>query len=288
MTSLKRIALLTIVMALACAGTAHAGNLGAKGGFTYVNKTQKAPASSEYGVGNVAAVCPNGALPVGGGLEIKAPASSAVIAGSSTASGGTWYGQAWSFGLQEKREVTSWAICSKKMKQEYESSTSLTYTGTIAAQGKANCPAGLSTTGGGVFLNSSASNWQMTMSRPANGLDGDSKIDDAWVTGLRHRVGSSDTVFPRVECLPGETKIVQEETSGKEPVKAKALCPASKSVTGGGWEIVPDEDGFGWSTASKPIDSKADKDKVPDDGWQVNATMGDDQKRDVVVYAACR
>jgi hypothetical protein len=286
----KTSAIVATLAALAVAAPSQAANLGTTGGFTYVKKSDKMPASDDFSVGSPEADCPGGTAPVGGGAAIDSDPFSSTIVTTTTNGDDSWSTQLWNYGLFKKSRASAWAICTQKnskVKNKF-SPQSVNAPGPYSLS--AQCPNGSTISGGGVAGGpSDVRSWYAHASYMADGADADTEPNDLWVGSIEHRDASQDIWSMGAVCFKsGNPTYKTNIVAMTDPAKAKVMCPNGKSVTGGGFFSPEDDSADASASTSKPIDSNKDNDKIPDDGWQVEMSDPNQPTLQAGVVAACR
>jgi hypothetical protein len=285
----KPLWIVSLVAVFACAPAAHAEVLGSAGGFTYAKATESMSAEDGYSVAHPAVKCMDGDVPVGGGGALSSNPQASAIAGSYPVRR-KWVAGVWNFAQSAKARATAYAVCSKRV-TKISRVTATTSFANIGAQIPApvDCLTPGSTVTAGGFSVADPTHWTDHGSFPTDGLDEGSETGDGWQIVAQHRVAAEEDLTAYVVCMEGGApQYVSQFVQDADPVTAKVFCPAGTSVTGGGYNATGDAQGDAYPVVSKPIDSKADNDKVPDDGWLVEMS---DPTFDVIaatVYAACR
>jgi hypothetical protein len=154
-----------------------------------------------------------------------------------------------------------------------------------------SCPRGTKLAGGGVVTHGGDHATEIGDTEPADGNDGNSKRDDAWVAGVNN--GSASTVHLTVTAVcakRGTYKVVSSRTerlADSSQVTAFALCPRGAQVTSGGVRITGTDSDLEVAQ-SAPIDS-GDRGSVPDNGWRGaanNQSTGQPQR--MQTFAVCK
>jgi hypothetical protein len=81
------------------------------------------------------------------------------------------------------------------------------------------------------------------------------------------------------------------EVAGNSAAKATVECKAAEAVAGGGFRTQVKQNGLqgfdAWAVQSRPVDTKSDKNKVPDDGWRAKVYNSTAPKHVLKVQATC-
>ncbi len=269
---LKTAGLTAAVMAgLAAAPVASAEVLGTKGGFTYVKKEKTLPGSSGVQTADATAKCPNSTEHTGGGGTVTGRPTGTTLASSGTATDRQWYVEGWHTGINPtNRKLTAWVICSKKTgKFSMNSQPQSVDAGPTTASATAECTGGAAAVGGGVRLIGPAQDWSLNSTSPVDVGSPDPFMDNGWRSFAYHRSGPPASMIADVICMDGPVPAYSEtsRTTSAKKVTIKSTCDGGRSVIGGGaFASGPSQDAH--ITSTNPIDTNADKDKVPDDGWK--------------------
>jgi len=289
MTSKVGGVVLAASLALAAA-PAHAAELGHAGGFTYVKKSKilgDTTSGTTSGEG-VEAKCPDGSVPAGGGTSVSGDPLASYVSASAPKQR-SWFSSGWHFDT-ESGKATAWGICTKKKSKVRVSSESLNIAGGVSGSFATPCGQDAAVSGG-VRPQVGIEEWWLNTSSPVDGgADADEKPDDSWLSITWHRPGffpPQDVSFDAV-CMK-DTKVAYKVAgiafSTQQINKPKVHCPKRKNVVGGGPSVSgPASQSHVAKTA--PLDD-GDKNKVPDDGWQITVVNPSMAEMDVVVYAAC-
>lgn len=287
---MKKAGTVVALLALIAAAPASAETLGSEGGFTYVKKT----ATIAGGMGESAeanARCASGSESTGGGVTVGGPPAGSAIATSGKVSELQWFADAFHLST-DKATLTSWAVCSKKA-SKISQGTAPESVPVAPANATETATCDLSqgfVTGGGVRTIGASSEWSLNATYPEDGGDGDTMPNDAWRTFTFHREGPARTILADVVCMKGKqpSYVVNQLASVEQPkTKLRAKCPKGKSVTGGGGFVSGGTDDS-HITSTRPYDSKKDKGKVPDDGWEVKFFDDNGVTQDYRAYAVCK
>ena len=265
------------------AGIAVAGgvteSLGQSHGLEYVRGKLNAVTAQA----GAEAVCDAEDSATGGGGSISGNTGNASLnASSPTAPVPGWQARGSTSGAQP-RVVTAYAICGNQPVGE-TTNTETFPAGTSFGDGRV-CPGaavgtsgGLSATGSDVLINAMVPNnppfdFLISYTNPGPG--------DATVTAY-----ARCTDVLEVRTRTSEVKRIDPGESGK----AIASCKASEAVVGGGLETAGDSlaSPQPWVTAIKPWDSKADRRRVPDDGWLARAHHSGTKQVELTAYAVCK
>ncbi len=279
-------------MMLATGGVASA----ASGGLSYPPRfTKGLPDDSATGDGvtSGSVLCPNGhPHVVGGGVDIEGADPNLDLEVKSTSPSST-SGGGWSISANNSSgsaaQMTIYAICATG---DY---TYATRTVTIPAgdtnAAKARCPAGRKVIGGGVATHPGDHSVEVFISRPADGSDANSRLDDAWYGAAGNGTDSAVSMRVFAVCAKHGTYTVKVGPSVTvldfDSATSTVKCPSGTRVTGGGASI----DGASTDVElhdSFPIDGP-DDDAFADDGWQ--STMYNDlsgHTRHMRTYAICK
>jgi hypothetical protein len=241
--------------------------------------------------------CKGSTAVVGGGVGLTGPSRKSHVAygfpGDDTSDGDlvaddVWKGAGVQRGNPRALKITTYSICLTQGvgPVNYASSPAGTVAVGDAFSEKATCPKGTAVAAGG----SDVYRGTVSTSSPFDGSDAGRAPDDGWkVTGVNSETSPTDLTVWAV-CLNTSHKLsyvaAHGTTPGKDSKSIKASCPDGAAATGGGYTIkgAPDTR---FAHVSRPRDSDADKDKVPDDRWQVSAVNLSDQSAKTTVIVAC-
>ena len=268
--------------AVALAGwTPQSKNEGSANGLNYRSATQ-----TFAGSGGATAACKGMRKVTGGGAELDGSVAEGTIHhldandSDEVSPKRGWTGEGLAVPNGQDLEVT--AICAKP-KGIVQNSEIDTPSGAGAPFGTtAECPAGTRVTGGGFHGNDSDDD--VLLSAPVDtAADTDTKPDDGWSAEvIADSIG--DTVTVTVVCSKRlKLKYVQTDLTAPSGVQETAVCPDSRSVTGGGHSL---PGGAGATIHSSNPADVGDGDDVPSDGWHAQARV-DSGSRTLLVYAVC-
>lgn len=263
--------------ALVVAPSALANNLGSAGGFTYV-KGSATVSEVDFTLASPTAQCPDGMIATGGGASLDSDPRFSFIGDTYPGNTG-WQADVWNYNTRKTSKATAWAVC-------VPNSGTLTYISAISSLSNspataefAYCPGGSTITGGGVYEDDPLV-WHPRASATNTGGE--------WLIENIHLVDESDNyaVFAACWSEGGTPSYKRKQVTGRGVLTAKAYCPKGKSVTGGGF--IGEGNSLAGAAVSKPIDSKKDADKVPDDGWMAVVNNGGNKKKYAMAQVACR
>jgi hypothetical protein len=154
-------------------------------------------------------------------------------------------------------------VCTSKTARFSEDSTNFPAAASPASSnGTIECNDGHAV-GGGATLSGAPGDWQLNSTFPIVN-------SNAWRVFAQHYAGgavTTSTVF--VVCIKGRAPHYRNESksSSKSKMAVKTACKANEAVIGGGAFVGGSTD-EAHLTSTAPIDTRADKDKVPDNGWK--------------------
>ena len=267
---------------LVMATPAGAKVLGANGDFTYVKKSGVLP-NPPFESGEAEVNCPNGTEHTGGGASAIGPPAVTYLATNGATFDDGWIVNGWQDEIDKKKKIIAWGICTSKPAKV--SDVGQNFPGAAApasANGIAECDSG-HVVGGGASLSGAPVDWQLNSTFPIVN-------DDSWRVYAHHRAGGA-TMFNQVfvVCMEGKApRYVRDEIiTNAEKVTRKATCRDSEAVIGGGAYVTGDTDDA-HVVATAPLDTKADKDKVPDNGWKAKFYNDSGINQEFRAHAICR
>lgn len=234
-----------------------------------------APKSEFFSVAQPQIYCPNGYLPVGGGAEIPGPERNSAIAGLHPEPGNSWGADVWSYGVNKKVKTTAWGVCAENLGNISTASSTVNTSGIGASAGVPECPGAMQPAGGG-YEAANVTDWYMRTTGYSS---------TGWATEVWRRVDGAGSYTTYANCMSGGSpKLSRKFVKAKRHVTVTAWCKGDRHVTGGG----PLGEDKSWAVVSKPVDSKADANKIPDDGWRAKVIIPGRKKHNVGVDASCR
>ncbi|MEJ7876139.1 MAG: hypothetical protein WKF62_05720 [Solirubrobacterales bacterium] len=275
-----------VVGALSVAGpvaSADAGgmgatqNLGKAGPLDYL-RTKRSEVQSQAGPPTA---CKGADQITGGGAAIGGKPAKAHL----NSSGPVFNDEAW---LGEGRTasgsetVASWAICGDAETTQVASTDSF---GQVQYNAGFSCNAGESLSGG---IRSAGGDVLL------NGAFPDDSAGDTfdWIDSYQNDVAATATITSAVICSAGYPVVhraASQQVKPGEAAKSIARCEHGEVVAGGGVSMTRQgiPQGDVWAQATRPWDSKDDKNKTPEDGWFAKSLNDTDQKVTLTSYASC-
>ena len=262
------VAVLTMLLAAAPAG---AEVLGEKGGLIYVKQQGVLPQGPGTQAAEATAQCPDGSVHVGGGTTVTGSPTGTAISTSGPTSSDEWDSSGWHTGINSTDEtITAWLVCTEKVgKISAEVEIVEVFDAPGGESGTPLCVEGHATSGG-VLIPGPTADWWLNSTNGVDTGDADANPDDGWATWVHHLNGPGADIITIVVCMAGKEPVYRlksKESSDVEKVAKKVFCPKGTSAAGGG-AFASGSTRDAHITSSAPIDSKKDKDKVPDDGWK--------------------
>ncbi len=197
---------------------------------------------------------------------------------------------AWHTGINtgSNSPLAAYAICTPKQgKVSDEAMFELVPAAPADATVDVACTSG-NAVGGGVAASGSAADFWLHANLPLDLVDSNQEPDDGWRGTMFHHQGSLSGMTVRLVCMEG--KVPDYETKSRSTDGSptlKAMCDDGKSVTGGGAFAGADaSDSHVLSTV--PVDSKRDRNRIPDDGWKASFYNDNAVNQTFAVTAICR
>jgi hypothetical protein len=232
--------------------------------------------------------CGDSEFPLGAGADATGKAKHTRVSAASPTTLGLIHDAVFSDsqrtgGGTDKRSVT-FGVCRSSVPSAY-SFNSVEAPPGASTTAKVECPIGKSV-GGGFDLDSG----NVVRSAPADGADANSRADDAWIVTGRPDLAKQG-VGTQIACDdPPSGPTARPSTAGRVRANRartlRASCPRDTSVASGGFRIAGPA-AKNRVHGTRPVDSKADGNKVPDDAWQATLVNGTGKRRRAVVYAVC-
>jgi hypothetical protein len=151
--------------------------------------------------------CPAGSSAVGGGVYISGTSLDLVVSTSKPWDSGDrdskpndgWFGRA-NNGSGSNEAMETWAVCSSNGRFAYtHGSSKLRPRGEALAQ--AQCPSKSRLVGGGTQISKAGLKTRITYTQPYDGPDGDSSMDDGWVSdATNHAPKGTHTLTSWAAC----------------------------------------------------------------------------------------
>jgi hypothetical protein len=288
MTRMRVLLIAAIVVCLAPA-SASATNLGTTGGFTYVKESAKM--KNGFVADDVTAKCPGDTVSVGGGSTIDAHGSEhrAWIAESSGAKPSGWFTSGAHFELiGGKAKLTSWAVCSKEKSHVHRNHRRSGADDESIYISTTSCNRG-NVTSGGFQTTGTPKDWMLLSSAPFSLIrfaQGDPFT--GWSAEARHTNAVNSSFTADTICMTGGEPEYPTFgfTSDAEVARRVLECPRGLSISGGGFFTEdPSETHI---IESRPADLPADKDKIPDDAWDISYHNDEGGSHDYAIAATCR
>ena len=283
-TLLGLAAALSLVVAAPAAAGPATQSLGSSHGLEYT----KAKLAGVFAQAGPEARCAGGDQVTGGGGTISMPTQKTRLNATYTFSdgGGTGWAAEGSATAGSARAVSAYAICGPNAVTYEDSMSGLGDNVSLIAS--ASCPPSApDPTGGGGFATGDGIDFNASIPRlPPSTPTG-------WTPIVLNRSGT-DTVWNSTVVCSSTYELRYRES---EPTRVKpgeiggavANCRPKEAVIGGGFAGTRD-DIVGFHTpaqASRPKDSAADGNEVPDDGWQAKILNLEDFKLNAVAHAVC-
>lgn len=266
---------------------ARANVLGTSHHITYVRTKSKFFSDQENTPAN--ASCPSGEEITGGGSEVDGNEDKSYIWWSWSDTGTEWLSNLWHTTMDESK-VVGWAICTDRVSdvQRYID-TAPVGAGPTPKVIKSHCDFGAPLSGGGYAGNSATDSW-INSSLPIDTADDtDSKPDDGWSLHLFARSGASASQATLATiCSTGKTpkyETASHTSSGTTVLHAS--CTGKRVIVGGG-ASASEPAGQAHLVYSRPADDKDDKDKIPDDRWEVEFANPNHTAQTFTAWAVCQ
>ncbi len=277
------------VMFMGFAGSSQAATtvpLGSAGGLKYVRADGTLPQTAGTRTGDyVQAYCGLAWTATGGGVAVAGNPIASFVSGTDVSKYGVW-GGGW-HALQPQRRLSVYGICSKSSAVTTDTRYANFPAAPSAAAFAPACAAGHVLGAGveGPYLDS-----HVTSTTPIDGSDADHVPDDGW-RGSDALLASPGTAIMLIHysCAVGPQPAYRAAKASVLPGEQstiKAQCPNAQHVAGGGVSLNGSVDGA-HIAVSRPVDSAADADKVPDDGWLATVSNDGGTARTARVTAIC-